>query len=265
VNIPTFGALKLKLIMKKILLVGIVLYFAAATSCKKSNPAQPPAVDSLKVGLIAYYQFNNSGVDSSGKGNDVAYYANITPTSNRAGKPNSAFAFNGQNSYLMIRDNADLRLSNTNFTINTWIKMEDYNPYDLGSIILSKRFTGVNKGYNFGINGLGSTPIGSIQFGPGGGYPTATSTALISKNTWYMITMVYNFSTGKMKIYRNGVYDTEGGILPLDGTINADLYVGRDQPFLGTNYFLNGSLDDIRIYNRALSPQLIQRLYVAAN
>jgi len=221
--------------------------------------------DSIEMGMIAYYPFNNSGADSSRKGNDVAYYSNITSVANRFGKPNSAFSFNGTNSYLLIKDNPALRLSNTNFTINTWIKMDDYNPTDLGSIILSKRFTGINKGYNFGINGVVSTPIGSVQFGPGGGYPTVTSTVLLSKNTWYMVTVVYNLSTGKMKIYRNGVYDTEGSILPLDETVGADLYVGRDQPAIGANYFLKGSLDDIRIYNRALTAQQIQRLYVAPN
>jgi hypothetical protein len=221
--------------------------------------------DSIEMGLIAYYPFNNSGEDLSGKMNDVAYYSNVTSTTNRSGKANSAFSFNGVNSYLMIKDHAGLRLSNTDFTINTWVKMEDYNPNDLGSLILSKRFSGSNKGYNFGINGVISTPIGSIQFGPGGGLPSVTSTTLIGKGSWYMITMVYNLSTSKMKVYRNGVYDTEATILPLDGSINADLYIGRDNPSIGTNYFLKGSIDDIRIYNRALTAQQIQRLYVAPN
>lgn len=253
--------------MKRPLYFIIISFLAGAfTSCKKNEPANPiPTTDSLKIGLIAYYQFNNSGADSSGKNNDVAYYSNVTSIANRFGKSNSAFSFSGQDSYLMIRDNADLRLSNTDFTINTWIKLDNYNPYDLGSIILSKRFTGVNRGYNFGINGMISTPVGSIQFGPGGGYPTVTSTVLLNLSSWYMVTVVYNFSTGKMKIYRNGVYDTEGSILPIDGSTNANLYVGRDQPSIGTDYFLRGALDDIRIYARALTPQQIQRLFVAVN
>ena len=221
--------------------------------------------DSIEMGVIAFYPFNNSGADSSGRGNDVAYYSNVTSVANRLGKPNKAFSFNGINSYMTIKDNPALRLSNTDFTINTWIKMDDYNPTDFGSIILSKRFSGVNKGYNFGINGVVSTPIGSIQFGPGGGYPTPTSTVLLSKDIWYMVTVVYKLSTNKMKIYRNGVYDTEGSILPLDGTVNADLYVGRDQPAIGANYFLKGALDDMRIYNRALTAQQIQRLYTVVN
>ena len=252
--------------MKKILLLGIILYFAVASSCKKLNPDNhTPAIDSLKVGLIAYYQFNNSGVDSSGKGNDIAYYSNITPTSNRVGKPNSAFSFNGINSYLMIRDNSDLRLSNTDFTINSWIKMSDYNYGDFGSVIISKRFSGSNKGYNFSVNGTGPTPTGSIYFGPGGGLPSLYSTVLAVKNEWCMITVVYNLAAKKVKIYKNGIYDTEASISPIDGSINADVYIGRDNPTIGANYFLNGSLDDIRIYNRAITPQLIQRLYVAAN
>lgn len=221
--------------------------------------------DSIEMGMIAYYQFNNSGADSSGRGNHVAYYSKVTPVANRFGRANSAFLFNGQDSYLMVKDNAGLRLSNTDFTINIWIKLDDYNPYDLGSIILSKRFTGINRGFNFGINGMISKPVGSIQFGPGGGYPTVTSTGLLGVGTWYMVTVVYNVSSGKMKIYKNGVYDTEASILLLDGGTNANLYIGRDEPSIGANYFLRGALDDIRIYNRALTPQQIQRLFSAIN
>lgn len=41
--------------------------------------------DSLELGLIAYYPFNNSGADSSGHANHVAYYRNITSVANRFG------------------------------------------------------------------------------------------------------------------------------------------------------------------------------------
>lgn len=221
--------------------------------------------DSIEMGLIAYFPFNNSGADSSGNDNNVFYYKDITSVANRFGKANSAFSFNGVSSYMTVPDKQSLRLSNTDFTISTWIKLDDYNNNDLGSLILSKRFSGYNRGYNFGINGVGTTPIGSIQFGPGGGLPTVTSTTLVAKGNWYMITMVYNLSTSKMKVYKNGIYDTEAVIYPLDGSINADMYIGRDNPLLGTNYFLKGSLDDMRIYKRALTAQQIQRLYNTRN
>ena len=47
-----------------------------------------------------------------------------------------------------------------------------------------------------------------------------------------------------------------------NGIINADLYIGRDNPEVPTDgYFVKGLIDDIRIYNRALPAAEIKKLY----
>ena len=66
--------------------------------------------DRLKIGLLAYYPFNNSTNDLSGHNfNGVAY--NLTSSSDRFGKPNAAYSFNGTSSYIKIKDKQALRLN----------------------------------------------------------------------------------------------------------------------------------------------------------
>jgi Concanavalin A-like lectin/glucanases superfamily/Bacterial Ig-like domain (group 2) len=232
--------------------------------CLVSVLAKPivPKVDSLKLGLIAYYPFNfDSAVDSSGNGNDGTIF-NITSIPDRFGKANSAYHFNGTDSYIQVKDNQALRLSNTDFTLNTWVKLDSYN-YSFGNNILTKHYTGVNNGWAWGITGQSYTVSGVVTFGPGGGSPFARGTSIININQWHMITSVYKLSTQQLSIYIDGVLDTlTANIPPPNGTIDAMLYIGKDDPSVPSNgYFVQGSLDDIRIYNRTLNTSEISKLY----
>ncbi|MFD0750511.1 LamG domain-containing protein [Mucilaginibacter calamicampi] len=254
--------------MKKILLAVVVLYFAAASSCKKTSPVVQPTTDSLKVGLIAYYQFNNSGVDSSGRKNDVSYYANVTATTDRFGKANSAFSFNGTSSYLVVPDKPELRLNNTDFSLNAWVNLKEYRP-SFGNNVLSKHVTGNDNGWAWGVAGLGSiTTVGIVTFGPGGSSVTERGTKAVGLNQWHMITSTYKVLTKEFTIYIDGELDIviKNNFPSPNPDINANLYIGRDDPSASFDgYFVNGSLDDIRIYNRLLTPAQVKTLFTHKN
>ncbi|MDB5131647.1 MAG: hypothetical protein JWR02_1396 [Mucilaginibacter sp.] len=222
-----------------------------------------PVIYNLKLGLIAYYSFNNSAVDSSGNGYNGTVY-NAASTSDRFGKPNSAYYFNGANSYIVIKDNQPLRLSNTDFTLNSWVNLDQYSG-GTGSFIMSKRTGSTNNdgwGYSVTGNGYISGP-GLAYFGDGGTDPFATSKSLTGISKWVMITTVYSFNKQEVKIYLNGALEsTTANIPPPNSSIVSDLDIGRDNINAPTSgYFLQGKIDDIRIYNRVLSSAEIQKLY----
>ncbi|GAC1307734.1 MAG: hypothetical protein NVSMB24_20120 [Mucilaginibacter sp.] len=222
------------------------------------------SIDSLKVGLIAYYPFNyDSAVDSSGNGNDGTIY-NITSVADRFGKANSAYYFNGVNSYINIKDNQSLRLGNTDFTINSWVNLDQYNTSS-GSFVLSKRTgTSSNDGWGYSVTGTGFiSGSGLAFFGDGGTDPYALSKTLTGTSKWVMITVVYSVSKQEIKTYINGALDnTTENIPPPSASIVSDLYIGRDNINAPSDgYFLKGKIDDIRIYNRAINPATIQKLY----
>jgi len=228
----------------------------------------PAPIDSLKLALIAYYPFNNSsGIDSSGLGNNGTIYG-ATPVADRFGNANAAFHFDGSSSYISVKDNLYLRLYETDFTQNAWVKLDAYNP-SYGSVILGKRIPGVaNAGYTFSIGGITNTPgmltEGTVHFGPGGGTGNNSyGTKIVTLNQWHMVTCVYSYANLTLSIYVDGVLDNvTPNIAAVNATVGANIYIGMDDPNSTDNgYYIQGTLDDIRIYNRAVSASEVQKLY----
>jgi len=223
-----------------------------------------PLVDPLAVGLIAYYPFNNNARDLSGNINDGTAF-NVTSVADRKGKANSAYHFDGFTSYISVADNYALRLSATDFTLSTWINVDAYNTSYVSSII-SKRFAGTNNGYIWGVNGpQNPPPLGANYFGPGS---TNSNNAFGIKpmafGTWYMITCVFTQSNSQMIIYVNGVLDkTVTGVLAPIAANTATLYIGKDGSAGANGYYFQGTLDDLRIYGKALDAATVLKLYNA--
>ncbi|SEP29949.1 LamG-like jellyroll fold domain-containing protein [Mucilaginibacter sp. OK283] len=225
------------------------------------NVVPKTIIDSLKVGLLAYFAFNNSGVDSSGNANHGMVY-NISSVPNRFGTANSAYYFNGTTSYIKVKDNQSLRLNNTDITLNSWVKLDVYNA-SYGVNLLSKRISGVDNGWAWGITGYSIATQGIVTYGPGGGSAFARGTAIIGLNQWHMVTTVYNLTKQQISIYVDGALDNVTYGLPSpNANITTDLYIGKDNPEVPTNgYYVQGALDEIRIYKRALTLNEIKKLY----
>lgn len=220
--------------------------------------------DTLSKGLIAYYPFNGSAADSSGNGNNGTAY-NITSTTNRFGTANSAYRFNGLNSYITVNDNSKLRLYNTDFTFNAWVSLDAYGS-TYGSNILNKRESGLNNGWLWSISGDLSLPQHVLSYGAGGGSVNAFGSFIIPVQSWHMLTTVYDNQHQQISIYIDGVLDSRiNNILTPNSTITALMYIGRDNPdAYSDGYFFKGALDDVRIYGRALSTSAIQKLFKTA-
>lgn len=235
------------------------LFSTLLISCEKGPELiEDESDDNLPNDLIAYWAFDENGIDSSGNGH-TATLNNLTPTTDRFGKLKGAYYFSGTNSYASVEDKTPLRLSNTDFTINAWVKLDTYNSSH-GSIILAKRASGTNSGWQTSISGHLSDPVGVSSFGPGGVSINARGTKSVALSDWHMITSVYTKESGTLSIYIDGMLDNiTSGILAPNAAIAAPLYIGKD-PATNT-YQLRGSLDDISIYGKALSSTEIQQYY----
>lgn len=226
--------------------------------------------DSLTIALLAYYPFNNSTADSSGHHFD-GVPNNLTATTDRFGKTNSAYSFDGTSSYIDVKDNPVLRLSNTDFTINYWVNLAYYST-SYGSLVISKRGDGSANGWLIGVGGYGDLTnnvgvLGTTTFDVSGGSdPFAAGKLLIGLNSWHMITAVYNWQHKQMSIYLDGNLDTVTSNIPTPNVTTAsDLFIGGDSQGLDNQdaleYFIKGKLDNIRIYNRILKASEINKLY----
>jgi hypothetical protein len=231
-----------------------------------------PKIDSLTVGLIAYYPFNNSAADSSGHANNGIIH-NASPTTNRFGAGNSAYYFDGASGYITVGDKAELRLNNTNFSINYWVNLDEYIS-NSGSAVLAKNNGPFQNGWNTSITGLGNVNgdpangrAGHAFYNvSGGGDPFAIGKLVIATGNWSMVTVLYNLTKQQVSFYINGVLDTTVSNIPTPNpNTSVDLFIGKDgfvdPSGLTPPYYIKGKLDDIRIYNRALSISEIQRLF----
>ncbi|RFS24878.1 LamG domain-containing protein [Chitinophaga silvatica] len=216
-------------------------------------------------GLIAHWPLDSSALanDITGNGHTGTSY-NTSLTADRFGRTKGAYYFNGTNSYISVEDQADIRLTNTSYTLSAWVKMENYNASS-GSDILAKR-NDLPVGIGLSINGQISAPTGAVFMGAGGGSVNAHGTKVVALNSWHMVSCTYNYASQQVTIYVDGVLDTVSNGVPPANAPTTKLFIGRDDPAMPTNgYFWQGTLDDIRIYNRALTATEIQQLYSALN
>ena len=218
--------------------------------------------------LIAWYKMDNSGADSSGNKIDVTP-TNISGTTDRFGKPNSAIKFGGLTSPSSLDvTNPSLDITTGSFTFSTWLNLNSLSGMDGNS---NSSTAGNHTIYAKSGDG---TKGATLLLSPTGIYYLSsknTITTELTKNTTYVPNLINNWShvalvvtPTNVKIYVNNtiVYEATGSF-PVTAMNGNGLSFGR---FFDKSYYpLNGSLDDIKMFNRELSKDEISALYTQNN
>ncbi len=257
--------LKNKMAIAIALLMASTLFF----SCKKSKVCTPVTVRDtiydVKDGLIAYYNFNGGNLnDSSGFGNNIVEnYA--TPTTDRFGKANNAYLFNGSSCFMRVPNNNTL--TPFNITIEAIFRIDGYySGICRGNEILSKGYPDGAAG-NYLMRFQDASPCsGSLDtnsvtlLGTSAGIGINSDTSKLHTGKWYQC--VYTYDGKKARIYVDSKLKIEQNATLTYAPNFKDLFIGRNG---STNYpyYFNGAIDEIRIYNRALSANAINQLYNA--
>jgi hypothetical protein len=218
--------------------------------------------DKLTDGLLGLWSFNgpdmdgNEAYDRSGQNNHGILQNGPVPT---IGKVGQALEFDGDNDKV-VHDNTDVGAL-TEITVSLW----------LNTIAAAKlKFQGlVSKGDPSGYEDFvlfrGKTLSNPNKIGvyfvtesghSGNNYITST----INDGNWHHIVWTWDVSDGGWELYADGVrenFGTRTGT-DLDDTDN-EIRFGAYKSTYG-DYF-NGKIDEVRIYNRALSEQEVKRLY----
>ncbi|MFC1678136.1 DUF2341 domain-containing protein, partial [Patescibacteria group bacterium] len=238
----------------------------------------------MSEGLVAYWKFDepvgtydddagyDDAIDSSGNGltGDANNTASTAPS-----KFGNGAVFDGGNDNLLVQDNSALDITGA-LTVSVWLK---YKNTGLLQVILGKA----------GLNGVGTNGSYMLEYGnysdkwrmaftrtnsvsgTGGSNgcgssvnwdTVCTEDTNFSPDTWYHIVGTWDGTTDpdNMKIYVNGVEDgaytsTMTGIVQNNNALN----ISGTLTFLVYDY--KGSLDEMRIYNRALSANEVAQLY----
>lgn len=222
----------------------------------------------LTSGLIGHWSFDgnktnwgsNTTQDSSGNGNTGTMTSMSTTTSPAQGKIGQGLSFDGVDDFVNIPDSSALDSIEgaSGITIAFWIK----NSTQVGHLITrfggasgrlfvieSSEFFSLRPQWRYGGSGTGGSSLD---------HACADETCPIPVDKWTHVVAMYNDPTSY--IYINGVLKSQhsgtGGVLNTD--ITSPIYIGADYNITG---FAKATLDDVRIYNRALSATEVKQLY----
>ena len=222
-------------------------------------------VGDTATGLVGYWKFDDgsgtSAIDSSGNGNTGTLQN--TPTWTTSGMNGGALTFNGTNQFVTAPDVAPLQLSGS-WTVSSWVNFSALPASGRASVLVQKIGAAINyellvdNGDSCGA-GLGWTAYFSV---PVVGGICAKYLSSISTGTWYHVVGVWDSSSGNQYVYLNGqlvMTHNTGGVVPPSGS-GMSLAIGAG---VYGNYLTTGTIDDVRVYNRALSAKDIMTLYTS--
>ncbi|MFZ2414798.1 MAG: LamG-like jellyroll fold domain-containing protein, partial [Minisyncoccia bacterium] len=203
--------------------------------------------------MVGYWNLNetsgSTATDSSGNGNTGTLYGDSTW--NTAGKIGGALTLDGTGDYVLAGNNSSLNLT-TAATLSAWIK------FNSGS---QDWCTIVGKGFettaNYGFEGYSNWI--RLESGNGSSYSSGIEKYYTTVGEWVHVVGVFTTigSTTQLDMYINGsFYVTDTVAWPLT-TSAANFGMGRSD--YATSF--NGLVDDVRVYNYALTAGEITTLY----
>jgi gliding motility-associated-like protein len=225
-----------------------VILNALTSSQNACNKSQLPA--NLQQGLVAFYPFCGNANDESGSGHNGVVNGAIL-TTDRFSNTNSAYLFNGVNNKITADT---LPILNQYFSYSCWIKINGLTPVNIQSFGGLGGPQSLSHMWNFAYN-----PNLSIwdlyDYSNGSWYTNWTGQTSSSTLNWTNVTIVYSNVTEYL--YVNGILLNQRTIVtPIQTFADRTLRLSE----IG-NQFFNGKIDDILIYNRALSISEISQIY----
>jgi hypothetical protein len=208
---------------------------------------------------VGWWPFNGNANDESGNGNDGTVNG-ATLTVDRDGNSNKAYFFDGINDVIIVPDNINLRLLPGDFTIALWYKIQSYGLPNRNFIIKTdgpgstnkwvvQKTAVINGGPSLSLHSNGS--LGSY-------YLNAES---IEDTLWHNMLVIR--SGDIFKIYGDGIQLSSSSDFQMQTSFE-DIRIGGDE-ISGGGHWHHGKIDDIAIYNRALTEQEIQNLFTGTN
>jgi hypothetical protein len=203
------------------------------------------------AGPIAHWRLDGDGSDASGNGKTLTLANGPTFTT---GKTGSALTLNGSNQYGVTA--APLIDTTRSFTVSAWVLWNGASGWR--SII-------TQDGQNISGFWLEKRDDNRLVFerdssdSTGSTATFAAAPSAMTANTWYHVVGVYDSAAGQIQLYLNGTLAaTAAFTTPWAAT--GPLAVGRGKWGSPTDYWA-GKIDEVRIYQRALTAAEVQSLY----
>lgn len=218
----------------------------------KAITANTTRTELVKSGLIGYWPFDGKymnwgtgkALDVTSAGNDGIIQSLSTTTSPRMGKVGQALNFNGVNNRINV---SGINIANSSFSVGAWVK---HAATGIQEFVLSQGSSSADNMLHFGFrsNNAFTCAFFADDLDTGTSYPD---------QDWHHWMCTYNAANNTRTIYRDGVAvgsDTATGDFQGTGT----LYIGYQSDI---NTYFHGLIDEVRVYNRTLTPSEVVQIY----
>lgn len=207
----------------------------------------------LNNGLQVFYPFTGNSLDYSGYGRHGSAFGGATLTTDRFGNANSAYYFDGINSFISANSSFDY----PNKTISLWVR--PLSIFGSGSTI-NVALVEDHNGLIYG-NSIASFANGSAHLTAGGNSSKYEQTNIVP-GTWYHLVIVRSQNTSRY--YINGKLVSSGLITSTltSNTGNSYMIIGAGRTT--SNQYFQGSIDEVRVYNRAVNECEVVALYTGS-
>lgn len=223
--------------------------------------------DTAEANLISYWPMDetadntctggtNDACDQTGANDGASTSTVITDGAFGNGRQ-----FNGTSSYISIADDASLQLADP-VTVEAWFKIAAI-PSAFQCLVRKDTATGTRAFYSLGVDTNGKF-VGQYYNTTSNIAPVSTS--VVTDNQWHHGVMTISGTT--VSTYLDGEFHASGTITGTQIAPNGELDIGACPPYVGPvvrgNYF-GGSIDEVRIYDVALSANTIRAKYLAGS
>lgn len=225
-----------------------------------------PAGSTIGNGLVAWWTFDGQDMiqnvkDRSGYGNN-GFINGQTSTTTTLGKIGEALTFDAVNDYVMVPNASSLNFDRTApWSVAFWTNTRAYMSGN-GSWVEKSNPSGNGEGWDIFFENNERVRVFLIDASGNAVQATGDVGSFKDYGKWHHVTVTYDGSSAGagMLVYVDGLYSFAGTGSVSNTTLNtAPLNMGAGAG--GSSKFFDGKMDDMRIYNRTLSPTEISQLY----
>jgi hypothetical protein len=218
-------------------------------------------------GLVGWWPLDVDGRDIEGDLDGVLTGgAMIDPL----GMVSGALSLNGVDSFVEIPD--DPSLTPSSITIDAWVNTNTLNMPNGGGKIVSKYDSSISNGISWILEMSDGGYLGFGVYVGNIGDPARyvdTDSPVLAAGTWHHVAGTFDFDTQDIHVYVDGAEPPSSPVFSDDTSIVDSItpvLIGSFTPANGVKRaYWDGLVDEVKIYNRALSPTEIQAIYGAAS
>ena len=226
-------------------------------------PQTTPPCDPAPSGLVSWWP-------GEGNANDIVGANNGTPTGGITyinGEVGQAFVLNGSTSYIPVpaSSSLDIGATGSGITIEGWIKPNQLGPVGAAGLPIVEWDSASTDGLQLWVQGawLLYANVEDTGHNP---HVIQSAPNLISTNSFQHVALTYDKGSGAAMLYINGTMVASNNFGNITPQTTYGMNIGRrtGQP-IGNGDTFNGLIDELSLYNRALSSAEIAAIYNAGS